>query len=116
MEEDSNQQPITVDDINSFTDSPPRKEPPWQTRKRTVFATLVFCALCIGYILLEGKDLAIYQTIALGCFGLAGSTLGFFIGGQTWHDINIEKIAAVKEVRQREIGRVSALPQDTDER
>lgn len=115
MEQDSNQ-PMTTDDIDSFTESAPKKEPPWQTRKRTVFATLVFCALCIGYILLEGKDLAIFQTIALGCFGLAGSTLGFFIGGQTWHDINIEKIAAVKEVRQREIGRVSAVPTDTDER
>ena len=113
--------PITTDDIDDYLDSDkdPKKPPVWQTRKLTCFATLTFCAVCILYILIGGKDLAIYETIALGCFGLAGSTLGFFIGGQTWHDINIEKIAAVTKVRVAEVTgtkRVSAVPTDTNEK
>lgn len=74
------------------------KPAPWRDRKRTVISTLTFCALCVGYIMFSGKDLQVYQTIVLGCFGLAGSVIAVFIGGQTWHDINNEKLKAVTSI------------------
>ena len=68
-----------------------KQHPQWYTRKRTIFATLIFCGMCILYILIGGKDLEIYETIALGCFGLAGSSIGMFVGGQTWQSVNESK-------------------------
>jgi hypothetical protein len=96
--------PVTTTDIDNVTEevalTPKQKrENQWKDRKRTVITTLVFCGLCIGYIMFQGKDLQVYQSIVYGCFGLAGSVIGFFIGGQTYHDINSEKINAVQNIR-----------------
>lgn len=90
----------TPDDIdNAFTSQASNiKEPPWRDRKRVIVGTLLFCAVCIFYILWSGKDLGIYQTIAMGCFGLAGSVVAVFVGGQTYHDVNMHKIDVVGRI------------------
>lgn len=103
-------------DIDAVFTGTQGKPAPWRDRKRAIIATLTFCAMCVLYILVGGKDLAIYQTIVLGCFGLAGSTLGFFIAGQTWHDINVEKIDTVRRingVNEDTTGNVN-MPTDKD--
>jgi small neutral amino acid transporter SnatA (MarC family) len=97
--------PVTTDNIGTYLSKDPNTRPPvWRTRERVCFATLLFCATCIMYILIAGKEVAVYETIAMGCFGLAGSTLGFLIGAQTWHNINGDKLDAVERVRNSEIG------------
>lgn len=94
-------------DVDSYIGlkTPKRKQPKplWQDRTRVLFATLVFCGLCIAYITFQGKDTNINSTIVLGCFGLSGTVIGFFTGAKTWHDVNIEKLKCVSQVQQAEI-------------
>lgn len=111
---------LTIDNIDSFLDKDPgTRTPVWRTRQRTCFATLIFCAGCILYILIAGKEIAVYETIAMGCFGLAGSTIGFLIGAQTWHNINSDRLDAVAKVRLSEGGTTTGKPTvdtETDEK
>ena len=95
--------PITTDNVDTYLSKDPNAKPPvWRTRERVCFATLSFCAACIIYIMVAGKELPVYESIVMGCFGLAGSTLGFLIGAQTWHNINADKLDAVQQVRRFE--------------
>ena len=99
---DSNGLPQTTEDIDNIFKSqqPQISVAPWRDRKRVIIFTLTFCALCIAYILYTGRDLAIYQTVAMSAFGLAASTVGFFIAGQTFHDINNSKIDTVRRINR----------------
>ena len=69
-------------------------KPTWKNRRRVIFTTLVFCALCISYVMLQGNDTRVNETIVLGCFALASSVIGFFIAGATYRDVSLEKIKA----------------------
>ena len=121
------------EDINKVFAPPTTGAPeaPWRDRKRVIVATLVFCALCVLYILIGGKDLAIFQTIVMASFSLAGSTVAFFIGAQTYHDVSTRRIDCVRDMNMLQPGApqsmstmttttVSPLPPilqpDTDER
>lgn len=70
------------------------KEVPWKVRKRVVIATLIFCAWVVGHLVLYGTDTRLNETIAMCAFALAGSTIGAFLFGQSWSDINMEKISS----------------------
>ena len=116
-------QEITTENVTSYLDKDQDKKPPiWQTRQRTCLATLVFCGICILYILFAGKELQVYETIAMGCFALAGSTIGILVGAQTWHNINEDKINAVTKVRTAEAAPKKIIPvtatatEDSDEK
>jgi hypothetical protein len=68
------------------------QKPSWKIRRRIIVATLIFCALVVialtGATMFLGVDTALAGTIALGCFGLAGSTVGSYIFGAAWDDKN----------------------------
>lgn len=63
----------------------------WDKRRRTIYATLIFCSTLMIYILYRGDDSSLYRdafnTLAL----LGGSVLGTWIGGSVWDDLNARK-------------------------
>lgn len=63
----------------------------WRIRRTIVIMTLVFCATCICYITLFGEDTRVNETILIGCFTLAGATIGSYVFGAVWDDNNIIK-------------------------
>lgn len=67
-------------------------KPSWKNRRRVIFLSLLFCAFCVLYIMFQGNDTRINETIVLGCFALAGSIIGVYVAGSSWEDISIEKI------------------------
>lgn len=66
--------------------------PPWKVRRRIVYATLIFCALTVAYIVLDGRDSRLYETIAVACFGLAGMVIMAFVFGAILDDANVMRI------------------------
>jgi hypothetical protein len=71
---------------------PSKGRPSWKNRRRVIFLTLFFCAFCILFIMIAGDDTRVNETIILGAFGLAFTTIGFYVAGAAWTDVNIEKI------------------------
>ena len=55
-------------------------ETSWKLRRRTVFATLAFCAGCVVYLIGWGADTALNSTIANGVLLLGGSTILGYCG------------------------------------
>ena len=58
----------------------------WKIRRRVVILTLMFCALSVVYLMLFGEDTRLNETIVVGAFFLAGSTIGSYIFGATWEN------------------------------
>lgn len=75
-------------------------KPSWKVRRRIILSTLVFCAFAVLYIMFQGNDTRINETIVLGCFGLAGSVIGFYVAGASWEDISLEKIKSKGSTRK----------------
>ena len=71
---------------------PTEGRPSWKNRRRVIFGTLFFCAFCISFIMFKGDDTRVYETIVLGCFGMATSIIGFYVAGAAWTDVSIEKM------------------------
>ena len=61
----------------------------WRIRRPLVIATLVFCALQLAYLTIWGEDNGLTQTLAIGAYGLAGSTLGSYLFAATWDTKNL---------------------------
>jgi hypothetical protein len=64
------------------------KKPSWRIRRRVIFGTLAFCALEVVYLTIFGESTSLAETIANGCFLLAGSVIGTYVFGATWDDKN----------------------------
>ena len=70
------------------------KKPSWKIRRRLVNGILAFCGAEILLVTiamfgwLDPAMIALAQTIVLGAFGLAGSTIGSYIFGAAWDDKN----------------------------
>ncbi len=60
----------------------------WKIRRRIIYTTLGFCAGCVVFLTLAGKDTQLNLTIANGVMFLAGSVIGSYIFGATWDDKN----------------------------
>lgn len=58
----------------------------WKIRRRIVNVTLAFCAICLIYLIVYGKDTELNKTIANGLLFLAGSVISSYIFGATWDD------------------------------
>jgi hypothetical protein len=59
----------------------------WEHRRRIIYGTLIFCAICIIYLLLFGKgDNRLQETIAESAFFLAGGVIGSYVFGAVWDD------------------------------
>lgn len=59
---------------------------PWRYRRIVIFVTLMVCFMGIGWLTLHGADTRLNETLALGFFALAGSTIGSYVFGAVWHD------------------------------
>lgn len=64
---------------------------PWKYRRAVVFLTLAFCFGSLTYLLLFGNDSRLHDTMAWGSYGLAGSVIGCYVFGATWHDTSLMK-------------------------
>lgn len=65
----------------------PEFRPKWENRRRTLFATLVFCAGIIVYIVGWGEDNRLNETIIQFAFITGGGVLGSYIFGACWEDV-----------------------------
>lgn len=89
---------------------PKQGRPSWRNRRRVIFLTLFFCAFCIIFIMIKGQDTRVNETIVLGAFGLAFTTIGFYVAGAAWTDVNIEKIKASGDTNYNHINNMSSFP------
>lgn len=64
-----------------------RSKPSWKLRRRAVFGSMIFGALCIIYVALRWDDTALAQTLALGGFGLIGAVVAAYVGGAAYEDV-----------------------------
>ena len=58
----------------------------WKNRRRVIFATLLYCALAVGYLIFKGEDTSLHQDIASGLILLAASVIGSYVFGAVWDD------------------------------
>ncbi|KKN63167.1 hypothetical protein LCGC14_0504370 [marine sediment metagenome] len=64
----------------------------WKIRRRIVNCTLLFCAGCIGKIvLMGGGDPATEQTALLALSALASTTIGAYVFGAVFDDNSARK-------------------------
>jgi hypothetical protein len=67
--------------------SDPEFRPKWENRRRTIFATLFFCAGLVVYIMLRGDDTKLNETIVQFAFITAGGIIGAYVFGAAWEDV-----------------------------
>ena len=65
----------------------PEYRPVWKNRRRTLFATLLFCAACIVYVLGWGDDTRLNETALQFAFITAGGIIGAYVFGAAWEDV-----------------------------
>jgi hypothetical protein len=65
--------------------------PTWQNRRRTLFTTLIFCAFVICYVMINGEDTRLNETLAQFAFITGASVVGSYIFGATWESIGLKK-------------------------
>jgi len=73
------------------TKQPEQAGPSWKNRRRVILATLLFCALTVGYVLWKGDDTKIGETAITMSFFLAGSTVGGYVFGAAWENVQKPK-------------------------
>lgn len=65
--------------------------PSWDNRRKVVISTLLFCAACVFYIMIDARDIRLFETIVVSCFSLGGTVISFYIGASTWQDVSFKK-------------------------
>lgn len=65
----------------------PEYRPKWENRRRTIFATLTFCAGIIGYMTGWGEDTRLNETIVMWAWITGGSTAAAYIFGAAYEDV-----------------------------
>lgn len=74
----------------TMTDPPARDaefRPKWENRRRTIFATLLFCAAVVTYITGWGEDTRLNETLVQFAFITAGTIIGAYVFGATYEDV-----------------------------
>lgn len=74
----------------------PEFRPKWENRRRTLFATLFFCAAIIVYIVGWGEDTRLHETALQFAFITGGGVLGSYIFGACYEETALAKIRARK--------------------
>lgn len=69
------------------TNRDPEFRPKWENRRRTMFATLVFCAAVIVFVIGWGEDTRLNETALQFAFITGGGVLGSYIFGAAWEDV-----------------------------
>ena len=73
--------------MTTASNKDPEFRPTWENRRRTLFATLFFCAAIIVYIVGWGGDTRLNETVIQFAFITGGGVLGSYIFGATWEDV-----------------------------
>lgn len=82
--------------------------PGWKMRRRTVFASLVFCAWAVAYSMhktygVDGcQDSRVAETVISSAFLLAGGVIGSYVFGAVWDDSNKLKAETTKDIAKGE--------------
>lgn len=76
--------------------------PSWKLRRRAVFGSLIFAGLIILYVTVKGEDSGLFQTLALGSFGLIGAIVAAYIGGAAYEDVRLHPQILDFQERQQE--------------
>lgn len=76
--------------------------PTWDKRRRIIHLTLLFCAGVIVWMLLNGEDTALNQSIATGVLILAGSVIGSYVFGAAWDDRNVMQSLGEPAYREKD--------------
>lgn len=84
---------------------------PWKQRRRVIFVTLGVCFLGVTYLTLWGADSRLNDTLALGYFALAGSTVGSYVFGAVWQDVTLIR---KRPPRYAEFNRYDNVTSDDD--
>ncbi len=63
--------------------------PSWTMRRRAVFGSLIFAGLVIVYVMVQGDDTGLAETLVLGAFGLIGVIVAAYIGGAAYEDVRL---------------------------
>lgn len=64
----------------------------WKTRRRFLWVINGFCIYCVAYIMHKGTDNETARIIVEGAFFTMITTLGSYVFGAAWQDINFCKI------------------------
>lgn len=74
---------------NNDTEDKGLSEYRWKKRRTVIYLTLIFCACCITYLMVLGKDNELNNTIANGLLFLASSVIIAYVGGSAYEDTRV---------------------------
>jgi hypothetical protein len=60
----------------------------WKVRRKVLFASLLFIAVDVQYLLLFGKDDGLRQNLAMALVGAGVAIIGSYVFGAVWDDNN----------------------------
>jgi len=60
-------------------------------RRRAVFSSLMFGMVVVTYVMVQGRDTGLSETLVLGGFGLIGAVVAAYIGGAAYEDVRLFK-------------------------
>ncbi|OOY22483.1 hypothetical protein BMI91_19570 [Thioclava sediminum] len=58
----------------------------WKNRRRVIFASLLFCAVFVAFVILRGHDDALNQAALLYLTSFAGGVVGSYVFGAAWEN------------------------------
>lgn len=69
--------------------SPPANS--WRVRRLFMFAVILFCMTCVGWVLWKELTSAIADTVVAMSFTVIMGTMGSYVFGAIWDDSNVRK-------------------------
>lgn len=69
----------------------------WKYRRRFLWIINIFCMYCVAYIMHKGLDNPTAVIIVEGSFFCMITTMGSYVFGATWQDINFCKTREGKD-------------------
>lgn len=75
-------------------DLPKLTKSEWSKRRFRLDLSLIFIALMIGWIILSGKDTAVYQQAIIALIAAGVTLVGQYIFGAAWDDKNYMRTVA----------------------
>lgn len=83
----------------------------WRVRRRFMLAIIAFCMWAVAYVLVEKVDTRAAETAVMSAFLCMIGTMGSYVFGATWQDINTQAVSARSEAeRRRPAARPAATP------
>lgn len=64
----------------------------WSVRRRFMLSVVIFCKLCIGYVLWKNLDSRVAESVVEFSFLTLISILGMYVFGAAWEDISVAKL------------------------